>query len=243
MKKLIVILVLFASTALAEPPGSANFIKKALQSVQCPKTTMQTSCLECHIKGDFRVIETAADAHLVYPTSSMQVIDGEGHFLLTRIDDTGVKNFFDYLHRHSIKKAIIEVHSPGGALFDAQRIVGLIRYWQSRGVTVETRLYGAAFSAGFYIMVAGDKRLVEQYAELMWHEVQISSWGFNVTTPSDSEEKVKIYRHIQDVGSKYLATRGKLTKEEIDAKIARKEWWMSGEDALEYGFADGYIGK
>jgi len=211
------------------------------QRVQCPTTTMQTSCLECHIVGDFRVKETAADAHLSYPTSSMQVIDGSGYFLLTKIDDTGIKDYFDYLHRHGIKEAVIEIHSPGGALFDAQRIVGLIRYWQSKGVSVETRLMGAAFSAGFYIFTAGDKRLVDRYADLMWHEVQISSWGFNVTTPSDSEEKVKIYRHIQNVRNSYLATRSKLSIKEIDAMVSRKELWISGEDAVKYGFADGYL--
>ena len=39
----------------------------------------------------------------------------------------------------------------------------------------------------------------------------------------------------------YLATRGKLTKQEIDAKIARKEFWMSGKEAVELGFADEFI--
>ena len=39
----------------------------------------------------------------------------------------------------------------------------------------------------------------------------------------------------------YLATRGKLTKQEIDAKIARKEFWMSGKEAVEFGFADEFI--
>jgi len=200
-------------------------------------------CMDCHIKGDFRVIETKADAHLTYPTKSMQVIDGEGYFLLTNINDTDIKDYFDYLHRHSIKKAVIEIHSPGGALFDAQRIVGIIRYWQTRGVTVETRLMGSAFSAGFYIFTAGDKRLVDEYSDLMWHEIQISSWGFNVTTPSDSEEKVRIYRHIQDIRNKYLATRSKLTLKEINDMVAKKELWISGKQAVEYGFADGFLGK
>jgi len=46
---------------------------------------------------------------------------------------------------------------------------------------------------------------------------------------------------LQDIRNDYLATRGKLTKQEIDAKIARKEFWMSGKEAVEFGFADEFI--
>jgi len=221
--------------------GSAWADEEKPVKARCPITTMQTDCLKCHVIGDFRVIETKADAHLIYPTKSMQIIDGEGYFLLTNINDVDIKDYFDYLHRHGIKKAVIEIHSPGGALFDAQRIVGIIRYWQARGVIVETHLMGSAFSAGFYIFTAGDKRLVDEYSDLMWHEIQISSWGFNVTTPSDSEEKVRIYRHIQDIRNNYLATRSKLTLKEINEMVARKELWISGKQAVEYGFADGFF--
>jgi len=46
---------------------------------------------------------------------------------------------------------------------------------------------------------------------------------------------------LQDVRNTYLATRGKLSKAEIDARVAKKEWWMSGKEAVELGFADGFI--
>ena len=70
----------------------------------------------------------------------MQIIEDEGYFFLTDIDSDAIKKFFDYLAQHQIKRAVIEMHSPGGALFDAQRIVGLMRYWQSRGIRIEIRL-------------------------------------------------------------------------------------------------------
>ncbi len=212
----------------------------------CPKTTMARDCLICHVVSNFRVKETAPDAHLVYPFEGMKIImEGntlKGYYLLTGINSIEISKFFDYLHRHNIKKAIIELHSPGGALFEAQRIVGIIRYWQSNGVIVETRLFGAAFSAGFYVFVAGDIRLVDKYSDLMWHELQsFEGFGLNVSTPSDKEEAAKVLRHLQDVRNEYLSTRGKLSKKEIDEKISKKEFWMSGEEAIKYGFADGLI--
>ena len=219
------------------------------QFVKCPETTMQRECLTCHIAGKmpgaktrFPVKEAAPDVWRVYPTPSMQIIEDEGYFFLTDIDSEAIKKFFNYLAQHQIKKAVIEMHSPGGALFDAQRIIGLMRYWQSQGIRIETRLFGAAFSAGFYIFTAGDVRLVDEYADLMWHEIQtFSGFGFQIETPSDKEEAARVLRHLQDIRNDYLATRGKLTKQEIDAKIARKEFWMSGKEAVEFGFADEFI--
>ena len=215
---------------------------KVDQQATCPKTTMQKNCMTCHVAGDFRVRETAPDADRVYPNSSTRVIDGVGHFFLVDIDSVGVKQFFDYLAAHKIDAAVIEIHSPGGSLFDAQRIVNTVQAWQSRGGTVEMRLYGAAFSAGFYIFVSGDHRLVSPYSDLMWHEIQsFSGFGFKIETPSDKEEAARILRHLQDVRHTYLATRGSLTKEEIDRKVSKKEWWMSGTEAVALGFADGFI--
>ena len=68
-----------------------------------------------------------------------------------------------------------------------------------------------------------------------------SGFGFKIETPSDKEEAARVLRHLQNIRNDYLATRGKLTKQEIDAKIARKEFWMSGKEAVEFGFADEFI--
>ena len=246
MKKALVFLaVIFMATSVW---ASDNCAVQAPEKVQCPKTTMDTDCLECHIKGNFKVKETKMDAHLVYPTYNMKVVlegdNAKGYYVLEEINSTPVKDFFDYLDSHGITEAVIEVHSPGGSLFEAQRIVSLIQYWQSRGVHVETRLYGMAFSAGFYIFVAGDDRHISKYCDLMWHEIQsFEGFGMKIATPSDKEEAARILRHLQNVRHTYLATRGKLTKKEIDERVGKKEWWMSGPEAVKLGFADGLISE
>lgn len=242
MKKLLAILIIVFAASLTWA-GEAD---RMFPAAKCPKTTMISDCLKCHIVGNFKVRETLPDAHLTYPVKSMRLIVENnnlvGCFLLTDIDSVGIDEFFNYLWLHEINKAVIEIHSPGGALFDAQRIVGIFRYWQSKGMKIETRLFGAAFSAGFYVFVAGDVRLVDEYADLMWHEIQsFSGFGLKIETPSDREEAAKILRHLQDVRNAYLATRGKLSKEEIDKKVSKQEFWMSGADAVKYGFADRFI--
>ena len=239
MKKLLTILIILL---LAVPVWATE---KEKESTKCPKTLMQKDCFTCHVAGDFRVKETAPDAHLVYPVVNMKLLDGVGYYFMTHVDSDLIKSFFSYLDLHKVKKAIIEIHSSGGPLFEGQRIAGLIRDWQGSGGKVTTKLYAKGFSAGFLVFVAGDVRLIDKYGELMWHEIQsFEGFGFKVETPSDKEDAAKVLRHLQDVLHEYLATRCKFSKEQIDKKVSkRQEWWMSGKQAVEFGFADEFIGK
>ena len=236
------ILMFLATGAIAQdkdkPPPKA----------QCPKTQMMEDCLKCHVIGNFKVRETRPDAHLIYPTDKMKVLGWEtgklyGYFLLKDISDDAISDFFRYLDYHEITTATIEIHSPGGALFDAQRIVNIMLEWQSKGNLIETRLYGLAASAAFYIFQAGNNRLVSQNSDLLWHEIRTAEgWGSpRVLTTSDKEQEAKIFRHLQNIRNGWLAKRCNLSKENIDELIKYKDWWMSGKQALEFGFADGYI--
>ena len=158
----------------------------------------------------------------------LKMIDKRAYLLVTAMDSQPVRDFFDITYELDIHKVVIEIHSQGGPLFEAQRIVNLMQYWQSKGVTIETRVYGMALSAGFYIFVAGDRRLVSRDADLMWHTIQ--------GVGDDA-----ILKHLQGIRHRYLASRGNLTVEELDEMVANRDIWMSGKDAVKYGFADGYL--
>lgn len=216
----------------------------------CPTTRMAKECLECHVKGNFAVRETAPDAARVYPTKSMSIVEpaqgpSYGYYLLQEVAADEIRAFFSYLDRHDIGLAVIEVHSPGGSLFQAQRIIGMMETWQARGNLIETRIYGTAMSAGFQIFVAGNRRLVVPSALLMWHEIQSVKFffgiGITVETPSDKEEEARVLRFLQDSRNAWLASRSRMSKEELDDKVRRKEFWVDGRKAVEYGFADGFL--
>lgn len=116
--------------------------------------------------------------------------------------------------------------------------------WQDSGGVIETRVNGFAASAGFLIFVARSKghRLVGKQSDLMWHEL-ISFKMFDVSSPSDKEEEGRVLRHLQNIRNDWLATRGKLSKKEIDDLVHKREFWMSGKQAVDYGFADKFIGE
>lgn len=210
----------------------------------CPKTKMTIDCLKCHTIPNFKLKESFSDETLQYPIKEMRIINNIGYLLLREIDDNQIKKFFDYLDIKNIKNAVMEIHCPGGGLFAASRVINLMAYWEIRGGTIETRVYGFALSGGFMVFIAGSKgnRFVSPYADLMWHEViSFEMFAIKIMTPSDKEEEARILRHLQDMRNNWIATRGKISKEELDAKTKKREWWISGKEAVEFGFADGFI--
>lgn len=201
----------------------------------------ESKCLSCHTSPSMKLKEASPDEGREYPYNT-KVRNGIGYYSLGKISSVQVWTFFDYLRHHNIKKAVIEINSPGGSLFDAWTIFS---YMDKFDGTVETRVRSYAASAGCLIFVGGDigKRFIEPTAMLMWHELLTFKF-LSIETPSSTEDQAKILRKMQDTGNKWLAARTKLTKDKIDEKVKRKEFWITGKEALEeYGFADGFIGE
>jgi ATP-dependent protease ClpP protease subunit len=76
----------------------------------------------------------------------------------------------------------------------------------------------------------------------MWHELMSLSL-FRIDTPSSSEETSKILRKLQNIANSWLSTVSKMSKDEIDQMVKNKEFWMTGEEALQKGFVDHLIDK
>jgi ATP-dependent protease ClpP protease subunit len=135
---------------------------------------------------------------------------------------------------------VMKIHSGGGSLFGGYQAVGVMQNWISKGYEIETRVNGFAASAAFFIFCGGSTRLVSPQAELMWHEL-ITFSMFDVSGPADKEDQAAVLRHLQDTANTMLADMCSLTKEEIDTKIRKKEYWMNGSDAFAVGFATGLL--
>jgi len=212
---------------------------------QCPKTllTEQSRCMTCHVVPDWGIKEADPERYNNYPHNSMKVDGNHAYYLLRLIDDDEFKKTLDYLDNHNVTMLTLEIHSWGGSAMDMWRIVGLMQAWQAKDNIIRTELNGLAASAGFVILASGTKgqRYVSPSAELMWHEAQMLEWP-EITTPTDTEKKAAIYRHLQDNANNYLASVSDLSKEEIDAKVKALEFWITGREAVKYGFADGFIG-
>lgn len=207
----------------------------------CPKTLMMRDCLKCHTVPSFKIKEAFPDEVNVYPIENMRVIDEKGYFSVAELSSNNFKKFFDYLSYKKINYAVIEIHSIGGSLFEALRIINLMSFWEKEGNIIETKVNGVALSGGFIVFIGGTKgyRNMSKFANLMWHEITtFEMFAIKISTPSDKEEEARVLRQLQDYINSWIATRGNLGKTQIDEKIRKKEWWMNGEEAIKYGFAD-----
>jgi len=215
----------------------------------CPVTLVKGDywdCARCHVErpaaGMGWPLKESSPTAKYDPPAGVRVLYRAGEFvgyiLLDSIAAHYINNAFEYLNWHpEITKVIIEVQSPGGAVFEAWRIVGIIVGWHDR-FEIETQIKGMAFSAGFLIFQAGEVRAAAPHAELMWHEVR--SWVmFDEKTPSKLSDEADVYRHLQDNAHRWILERvGGVDKKELDELVNKKEYWLTGSDALEVGFVD-----
>lgn len=216
----------------------------------CPKTKVSSNCFDCHVGTQFKLKESASDIHLDYPGSFKFLNYPEnpiGYFSINSIDketSSQMDLIFQYMKRHKVNYLILDIHSAGGTVFDAWKVKGLIAEFQSQGGIVETRVRGMALSAGFILFCAGTKgyRFANPQAELMIHELGYLKGGLfyiEKVTPSSAEEEAAVLKHLQKTICDWFATRGRMTSEEIMAKIRMKEFWISGKEAYEiFGFVD-----
>lgn len=236
------------------PTAEDDAKAKGEQSI-CPVTKIKDNarCMDCHLvvveKGKARWGLKECDPHkqFNYPSMNFRFDDENGNriarLLLTDISSYEIERSFVYLQSHpEVKKFIIELQNPGGSMFSMWRIIGLMDAYKAKGNIIETRCHGFAASAAFILFVNGSKgnRLVSPEALFMWHEVMSFSF-LEIKTPSSTEDEAQVMRKFQNTAHSWLAARAKVSKEKIDENVRKREWWLTGSEMVEYGFADGLI--
>eukprot|EP00918_Siedleckia_nematoides_P041919 GHVU01091308.1.p1 GENE.GHVU01091308.1~~GHVU01091308.1.p1 ORF type:complete len:277 (-),score=9.40 GHVU01091308.1:2722-3552(-) len=227
------------------------------EAFRCPVSQLSdnSTCMSCHKmiledgKPKFGLKEILIEAAYEEKPFNLNIVSSDGklagYYLLSDIRPQILDQIKRYMFEHpELKKLIIEIHSPGGSVMDAWRIVGIIKEMQSRGIVVETRCYGMAASAGSILLIAGDigHRFVNPHAEIMIHKVWTFSM-FSVADPDSSEDKTDMLKHFQKNINEFFASRTKITISELDSKTFHKMWWLQGSEAVELGVADGLIGE
>jgi len=227
----------------------------------CPKTliTDNSKCMDCHklvatpqggVEFGFEEI-SVLDNYTAKPYGLELTYDGKmitPYIEWTDISpgsSSGLRAAMDYIkwHPEFSKTIVIEINSFGGSLFDAWRMVGIMDQYKEQGYIFQTQCMGKAMSAGFVLFANGNKghRFVNPRAEFMWHEL----WSFEffkINTPSKKEHEAEVFRHLQDNIHEWLAERSNMEKDEMDAFVEFKEYWVNGQEMLEVGFADAPLG-
>lgn len=212
----------------------------------CPVTRISDNarCLDCHY---VQHNDGQRPKWMVKPNATETLPDGftwmneegrkVGRLLLEDIDSGPVERVFDLLRRHNANKLVIELQSPGGVMFEMLRIVGLMCEWKNEpGHIIETRVYGGACSAALIVFANGSigHRYASRGAMLMWHKIRMAN-------ASENPDAQKVLDKLNGNANSWLSKRCKLSVEELETKIRDGDWWMTADEAVEAGIADGFV--
>jgi len=130
---------------------------------------------------------------------------------------------------------VIEFSSPGGDVFAGLKLFDEITRFRNNGdrqVTTVCRGYSASMAA--VLLQAGDDRVIGSESLLMLHEISTGAIGKAFELRDEAEFADRVTRRICDI----FARRSRLNSDEIFAKIDRRDWWITAEEAVDLGFAD-----
>ena len=131
------------------------------------------------------------------------------------------------------KDITVNINSPGGSFFDGVAIYNLFREYEGN---VKVRVVGLAASAASVIAMAGDEIEIAESGFLMIHNAWTLAIGNKEDMQEVSDMLAKFDASMRDLYSKRTGISG----EDIE-KMMAEETWLSGSDAIEKGFADGYL--
>jgi ATP-dependent Clp endopeptidase proteolytic subunit ClpP len=126
--------------------------------------------------------------------------------------------------------------SPGGNIMPGVSLYNfLVRLALKRPlVTVAS---GFCASMATVIHQAGTTRLIEAGTSYLIHDASSGAYG-DVSSLRDQAEWID---RINTDLHRFLARRSTLTIEQIAEKSRRKDWTLTAEQTVEYGFADGLL--
>lgn len=130
-----------------------------------------------------------------------------------------------------VNRLNINIHSPGGSVWDGLAIYRAIRDFQAEKVA---RVSSLAASAATFPMLAADRVEVAPEAEVMIHDPALLAFAFSEATANAIPARWKQAK--EQILNIYERRTGRDREELSDLMSA--ETWFIGEEAKEAGFAD-----
>jgi len=124
----------------------------------------------------------------------------------------------------------------GGALDCAFGMYDLIRQ-VDQTLRVDTIAMGYCYSAGVIVLQAGRQRLATPNTSLMIHEAFTLQFG----KMTEVEDDVRFAKELMDRMIKVLTERSKVKPAALRKRIKGRNWWLTADTALKFGFVDALV--
>lgn len=130
----------------------------------------------------------------------------------------------------------ISFNTAGGSVTDGFALYDTIKRLQRNGHHITTRAVGVVASMGAVLFQAGDERVMDMRAKMLIHEGSTTSRGR--MTAGEAEDYMEFWKMLKNDILDILSARSTMTRDEIDTKWERRDWWLTAHQAVELGFAD-----
>lgn len=124
----------------------------------------------------------------------------------------------------------IYIDSPGGYLTSTFTIIDSIRISKTPVWTINI---GCAYSGGFFIFIAGHRRIAYPTSSFLYHEGNGTVSGDANKFQNQADFYKKQRQKLKEITLKYT----KITEEKYNQHI-KDDWWLFPEEAIELGIAD-----
>lgn len=129
-------------------------------------------------------------------------------------------------------EVIFNIYSLGGDTVEAFAIYNKIRrFGKENKVKITTRIDGYCASSGVIILLAGDRRIGNRYAEPFVH----NAWTFVMGDKEQASQAFEELEKTDNMIASLYEERTNITKEKALEMMAGNTW-ISAEECLEYGF-------
>lgn len=185
----------------------------------------------------------------IYLHGYLDVYEEEEPGVDYRMATAFIKNLH-ILEAQSHQNILIHMHTIGGNWADGMAMFNSIRFVRSP-ITILS--YAQASSMSGIILQSADKRILMPDCEIMIHHGSLDISDNTMAVKSAVEQNEKNCKRMlqifaqRAVFGKYFTDRNygvKKTMSFIDGKIKQSsDWYLSAEEAVYYGFADGVLGE
>lgn len=143
-----------------------------------------------------------------------------------------------YLEQENPEKEItLYISSPGGEVTSGLAVYDYIRLMKA---PVKTVCIGTAASMGSILFLAGQQREMLEHTKIMIHDPSYAYGNMSGQKPLDMQKKVDDLMKTRKILSDIIATRSKLTIEQVYEKT-QVDCFLNAQEALECGIATNII--
>lgn len=134
----------------------------------------------------------------------------------------------------------IYFNSPGGSVVPGMALFDEIRRLAGRH-HITTVASGMAASMASILLQAGTLRVMAKESWLLLHQGSMGAIGSMGEVEDTVEWGKKIGKRIVDIyyeRSQSSEAAAKLTRKQLEARMNRRDWWISSDEALDHGLTD-----